>query len=163
MNWESLTPERLDACAQAEPYAALLYASALLTPERLDACAQAEPWAALVYASALLTPERLDACAQAKPRPALVYASALLTPERFRSVASPWFADSLVVDGIVGATGWCEDGIHEAMGKLGLADDADEYDRAEVHAALKVRREQIDESGKAAVALAILDRVEAMK
>ena len=158
-----MTPERLDACAQSEPRAALEYASARLTPERLDACAQSEPWAALEYASALLTPERLDACAQAEPWAALEYASALLTPERFRAVAAPWFADSLVVDDIGGATNWCDDGIREAMGQLGLADDADEYDRAEVHAALKVRREKIYESDRAAVALAILDRVEAMK
>ena len=80
-----------------------------------------------------------------------------------RKFAAPWFADSLVVDVIGGATGWCDDGIREPMGQLGLADDADEYDRAEVHAALKLRREQIDESDKAAVALAILDRVEAMR
>ena len=80
-----------------------------------------------------------------------------------RKFAAPWFADSLVVGDVGSATGWCDDGIREAMGQLGLADDAGEYDRAEVHAALKVRREQIDESGKAAVALAILDRVEAMR
>ena len=158
-----MTPERLDACAQAEPRVALVYASALLTPERLDACAQAEPRSALAYASALLTPERLDACAQAEPWSALECDSALLTPERFRAVAAPWFADSLVVDDIHRSTGWCEDGIREAMCQLGLADDDDEYDRAEVHAALKLRREHIGESAKAAVALAILDRVEAMK
>ena len=80
-----------------------------------------------------------------------------------RKFAAPWFADSLVVDDIGDAANWCDSGIREAMGQLGLADDADEYDRAEVHAALKVRREHIDESDKAAVALAILDRVEAMK
>ena len=134
-----------------------------MTPDRLDACAQAKPRVALEYASAMLTPERLDACAQAEPWAALQYASALLTPERFRSVAAPWFAESLVVDDISSATGWCDEGIREAMGQIGLADDADEYDRAEVHAALKLRREHIGESDKAAVALAILDRVEATK
>lgn len=134
-----------------------------MTPERLDACAQAAPWPALERAFARLTPERLDAFAQSEPQAALVYAPALLTPERFRAVAAPWFADSLVVDDVGGATNWCDDGIREAIGQLGLADDADEYDRAEVHAALKLRREHIAERNKAAVALAILDRVEAMK
>ena len=77
-----MTPERLDACAEARPWAALEYAAPHLTPSRLDACAEAAPWAALRYAAPRLTKKRLDACAEVWPGAALCYAAPLLTPER---------------------------------------------------------------------------------
>ena len=89
-----ITPARLDACAEAQPGAALAYAAQLLTPSRLDAYAEARPGTALVYAAQLLSPSRLDACAEAEPWAALEYASQLLTPARLDACAKaePWYA-----------------------------------------------------------------------
>ena len=83
-------------------------------------------------------------------------------PQKF---AAPWFAEMLIVDDIHSATGWCEDGIREAMGALGLecGDDVTSYDRAEVHAALRRASAAINDNESASIALAILDRVEAGK
>jgi hypothetical protein len=92
---ERLTPERLDACAAAEPWAALAYAAERLTPERLDACATAYPATALRYAAEWLTPERLDACAAAEPWEALRYAAERLTPERLDACATAYPATAL--------------------------------------------------------------------
>ena len=43
--------------------------------------------------------------------------------------AAPWFLDSLSVEDIGRVTGWCEDGIREAMDAIGLGagGDAEEY------------------------------------
>jgi hypothetical protein len=51
------------------------------------------------------------------------------------------------------------------MGKRGLAcdDDVEEYDRAEVHAALRRAKGAIGDDDRASIALAILDRVESGK
>ena len=111
-DWLKLTPERLDACAEAEPRAALYHAAGLLTPERLHACAAKDPDTALRRVADRLSPERLDACAAiveaplalqyasnrltharlhacaaAAPGPALRYAASLLTPERLDACA----------------------------------------------------------------------------
>ncbi len=77
--------------------------------------------------------------------------------------AAPWFTETLLVDAIHGATGWCEAGIREAMGAIGMEhdDDAESYDRAEVHAALRRASGAIGDNDRASIALAILDRVEA--
>ncbi len=79
--------------------------------------------------------------------------------------AAPWFAENLVVEDISEKTNWCEYGIREAMGDLGLEcdDDATEYDRVEVHTALKRAAKAIGDDEKCAIALAILDRVESGK
>jgi hypothetical protein len=79
--------------------------------------------------------------------------------------AAPWFAEKLAVEDISEKTNWCEDGIREAMGMIGLEcdDDVTEYDRAEVHAALKRAAKAIGDDEKCAIALAILDRVESGK
>jgi hypothetical protein len=76
--------------------------------------------------------------------------------------AAPWFAETLVVDNINIATGWCKDGIREAIGDLGLKcdNDTESYDRAEVHAALRRASAAIGDNERASIALAILDRVE---
>ena len=82
-----------------------------------------------------------------------------------RKFASPWFAETLRVDAIHIATGWCKDGIREAMGAIGLKrdDDVESYDRAEVHAALRRASAAIGDNDRTSIALAILDRVEAGK
>lgn len=59
-----LSPERLDSCAKAKPWAALIYVAARLKPERLDACAAIEPFLALRCAAALLSPARRNACCE---------------------------------------------------------------------------------------------------
>jgi hypothetical protein len=41
---------------------ALKYAANLITPERLDLCAEQEPWEALKYAANLITKESLGWC-----------------------------------------------------------------------------------------------------
>jgi len=79
--------------------------------------------------------------------------------------AAPWFAETLIVDDIHSATGWCDDGIREAMGAIGLErdDDVTTYNRAEVHAALRRAAAVIGDNERTSIALAILDRVEAGK
>lgn len=69
------------------------------------------------------------------------------------------------MDAIHNATGWCEDGIREAMGNLGLEchDDVTEYERSEVHSALRRASAAIGDDERASVALTILNRVEAGK
>ena len=54
--------ERIDECAEEQPYFALTYASDLLKPDRLDWCAERHPYYALRYVSNLLTPGRLAWC-----------------------------------------------------------------------------------------------------
>jgi hypothetical protein len=79
--------------------------------------------------------------------------------------AAPWFAETLMVDDIGAATSWCDDGIREAMGALGLEcdDDVTEYSRGDVHAALRKAAGAVHDDERTSIALAILDRVEAGK
>lgn len=83
LRWLRERPRTVAELAEAKPVWALwlagrvLEASQLLSSAQLDACAAAEPWAALLHAADRLSPERLDACAAA-----LMHAAALLTPER---------------------------------------------------------------------------------
>lgn len=74
--------ELLDACAEAEPWCALIYAAQFLTAERLDKCSKENPLATLECAARYLTPELLDKCAEENPWYALEYAARYLTPER---------------------------------------------------------------------------------
>ena len=82
-----------------------------------------------------------------------------------KKFAAPWFAGTLVIKDIGRATGWCKNGIREAMGAIGLEshDDVEEYDRAEIHTALKKAAKAIGDDEKVFVALAILNRVESGK
>ena len=57
-DWEKLSPEELDKCAEAASWLALRHAAQLLTPERLDWCAEKDPLVALMYAAPLLTQDR---------------------------------------------------------------------------------------------------------
>jgi uncharacterized protein YjbI with pentapeptide repeats len=79
--------------------------------------------------------------------------------------AAPWFADTLVVDDIHSATGWCKGGIRKAMGALGLecGDDVTEYSSSKVHAALRRAAGAVHDYERTSIALVILDRVEAGK
>jgi hypothetical protein len=90
---------------------------------------------------------------------------ASLAFDLIQKFAAPWFSETLVVDDINSATGWCNDGIREAMGALGLEcdDDVTEYSRVEVHAALRRAAGSVRDNERTSIALAILDRVEAGK
>lgn len=95
---DRLTPEQIDACAEAEPFAAMYYAANLLTPERRATCAAKNSADGRAYVRILFTPERLDttesiaarliperveAFANSDVITALRYTHKPLTPKRF--------------------------------------------------------------------------------
>jgi hypothetical protein len=63
--------EALDDWSADHPLEALREYAECLSPSRLDACATAEPAAALIHADRLLTPERRAWCAKAAQQSAL--------------------------------------------------------------------------------------------
>ena len=80
--------EALDDFAADQPLEALREYADLLSAFRLDACALAEPEAALIHAGELLTPERRAWCEAAAGRNGLRrYVPDRLEPERRAAIA----------------------------------------------------------------------------